>query len=45
MRCLRTSGARIAVRDPGRQTAEVHILDALISRFYVPGTAEVVRSA
>ena len=43
MRCLKAFGERIAARDPDRQTAEVHIRIALMNRFSVLGTAEIVR--
>ena len=45
MRCLTAFGKRIAERDPDRQTAETHIRVAVINRFNVLGTAEVVRVA
>jgi hypothetical protein len=45
MRCLKSFGERIAVRDPDRQTAEIHIRVALINRFNALGTAEIVRVA
>lgn len=43
MRCLKSFGESIAARDPDRQTAEIHIRDALINRFTALGTAEIVR--
>jgi hypothetical protein len=45
MRCLEASGARIAARDPDRQTAEIHIRVARMNRFTALGTAEIVRIA
>ena len=45
MRCLKAFGERIAARDQGRQTAEIHIRVALINRFNALGTAEIVRVA
>ena len=45
MRCLQAFGERIAARDPDRQTAEIHIRIALMNRFSVLGTAEIVRVA
>lgn len=45
MRCLKSFGERIASRDPDRQTAEIHIRVALINRFNVLGTAEIIRMA
>ena len=45
MRCLKAFGERIATRDQGRQTAEIHIRVALINRFNALGTAEIVRVA
>ena len=45
MRCLKAFGARIAARDPDRQTAEIQIRIALINRFNALGTAEIVRVA
>ena len=45
MRCLKAFGERIAVRDPDRQTAEIHIRIALMNRFSALGTAEIVRVA
>lgn len=43
MRCLKSLGDRIAARDQGRQTFEVHIRIAPMSRFSAPGAAEIVR--
>ena len=34
---------RIMARDPGRQTAEIHISVALINRVNALGTAEIIR--
>lgn len=45
MRCLKAFGERISARDPDRQTAEIHIRIALMNRFNVLGTAEIVRVA
>ena len=45
MRCLKAFGERIAVRDPDRQTTEIHIRIALMNRFSALGTAEIVRVA
>lgn len=45
MRCLNSFGERIAARDPGRQTAEIHIRVALMNRFNALGTAEIARAA
>ena len=45
MRCLKSFGERIAARDPGRQTAEIHIRVALMNRFNALGTAEIARAA
>jgi len=41
MRCLKALGERIMARD--RQTAEIHIRIALMNRFSVLSTAEIVR--
>ncbi|GHG35048.1 hypothetical protein GCM10017322_37420 [Paracoccus aerius] len=43
MRCLKSFGERIALRDPDRQTAEIHIRAALMNRFNALGTAETER--
>ena len=43
MRCLKAFGERIAARDPDRQTAEIQIRVAPMTRFPAPGTAEIVR--
>lgn len=43
IRYLKAFGERIAARDPDRQTAGVHIRIALMHRFSVLGTAEIVR--
>lgn len=45
MRHLKPVGERIAPRDPGRQTAEIHIRVALMNRFHALGTAEIGRLA
>jgi hypothetical protein len=45
MRCLKAFAERIAARDPDRQTAEIHIRIALITRFNALATAEDVRVA
>jgi hypothetical protein len=45
MRCLKSFAERIAARDPDRQTAELHIRAALMSRFKALGTAEIIREA
>ena len=45
MRNLKSFGARIASRDPDRQTAEIHIRVALMNRFNALGTAEIERVA
>jgi len=45
MRCLKAFGERIAAKDPDRQTAEIQIRIALMSRFSALGTAEIVRVA
>jgi hypothetical protein len=45
MRCLKSFGARIAARDPDRQTAEIHIRIALMNRFNARDTAAIVRVA
>ena len=45
MRCFKAFGARIAAGDPDRQTAEIHIRVALMTRFSALGTAEIVRVA
>ncbi len=45
MRNLKSSGERIVSRDPGRQTAEIHIRVALMNRFSALGTAEIERAA
>lgn len=42
---LKAFGERIAARDPDRQTAEIQIRIALMNRFSVLGTAEIVRVA
>jgi hypothetical protein len=42
-RCLKAFGERIAARHPDRQTAEIQICVALINRFNVLCTAEIVR--
>lgn len=41
MRCLKPFGERIALRDPDRQAAQVHIRIPLMNRFNVPGPAEI----
>ena len=43
MPCLKASGERISARDPDRQTAEIQIRVAPMTRFPAPGTAEIVR--
>lgn len=45
MRGLKSSGVRIAARDPDRQTAEIHIRVVLMNRANALGTAEIVRVA
>ena len=45
MRRLKAFGARIASRDPDRQTAEIHIRIALMNRFSALGQAEITRVA
>jgi Transposase DDE domain len=45
MGCLKAFGARIAARDPDRQTAEIQIRFALMNRFSALGTADIVRVA
>ncbi len=45
MGCLKGFGDRIMARDPDRQTAEIHTRIALMNRFSVLGTAEIVRVA
>lgn len=45
MRGLKSSGVRIAARDPDRQTAEIHIRVVLMNRVNALGTAEIVRVA
>jgi hypothetical protein len=45
MRGLKTFGARIAARDPDRQTAQTHVRVALMNRFNALGTAKIVRVA
>ncbi|OJH43711.1 hypothetical protein IE00_15610 [Paracoccus sp. SM22M-07] len=45
MKHLKSFGERIAARDPERQTAEIHIHMALMSRFNALGTAEIERVA
>ncbi len=45
MRCLKAFGERIAARDPGRQTVEIHIRIALMNRINALGTAEITRVA
>ena len=45
MRCLKSFGERIMVRDPDRQTAEIQIRIAVLNRFSALGTAEIVRVA
>ena len=42
---LKAFGARIAARDPDRQTAEIQTRIALMNRFPALGTAEIVRVA
>ena len=43
MRCLKSSGDRIAAKDPDRQTAEIHLRIALMNRFSALGQAEFKR--
>ena len=43
MRCLKALGERIMARDPDRQTAEIHIRIARLTRFSALGTAEIAR--
>lgn len=45
LRCLKSFGERVAARDPDRQTAEIHIRIALMSRFNALGTTEILRVA
>ena len=45
MRCLKAFGERMMARDPGRQTAEIHIRIALMTRFSPLDTAEIMRMA
>ena len=45
MRNLKSLGERIASRDPDRQTADIHIRIALMSRVNALGTAEIERVA
>ncbi len=45
MRCLKSFGERIAVRDPDRQTAEIHNRFVPMNRFNALGTAENARAA
>ncbi len=45
MRGLKSSGDRIAARDPGRQTAEIQLRTAAIDRFNALGSAEIMRLA
>ncbi len=45
MRCLKSFGKCIAARDPDRQTGEIHIRIALMTRFNALGTAKIVRVA
>ena len=45
IRCLKAFGELVAARDPDRQTAEIHILIALMNRFSALGTAEIERVA
>ena len=45
MRCLKSFDERIAARDPDRQTAEIHICVAIMSRFSALGAAGIVREA
>ncbi len=42
MQYLKSVGERIAVREPDRKIAEVHICSPLMNRFNAPGTAEIV---
>ena len=44
-RRIQSLGERIAVRDPDRQTAEIHLRVALMNRVNALGTAEIVRVA
>jgi catechol 2,3-dioxygenase-like lactoylglutathione lyase family enzyme len=44
-RCLKAFGEHIAARDPDRQTFEIQIRVALMTRFSALGTAEIVRVA
>ncbi len=39
---LKSTGVRIAARDPDPQTAEIHIRMALMNRFNALGSAEIV---
>ena len=45
MRCIKAFGERIAARDPDRQTAEIQIRGALMTRFNALGTANIIRVA
>jgi hypothetical protein len=45
MRCLKSFRERIAARHPDNQTAEIQIRAALINRFNLLGTAEIIRMA
>jgi hypothetical protein len=45
MRCLKAFGERMEAKDPDRQTAEIQIRIALMSRFSALGTAKIVREA
>ena len=45
MRNLKSLGERIASRDPDRQTADIHIPIALMSRFNALDTVESERVA
>lgn len=45
MRCVKSFGACVAARHPGRQTAEIVIRVALLNRFNALGTAEIARLA
>ena len=45
MNRLKLFGDRIMSRDPDRQTAEIHLRDALMNRFNALGSARVERVA
>ena len=45
MRCLKLLGERLMARTPDRQTAELQIRAAILSRFTARGTPETQRVA